>query len=371
MKQLLNYKTIAKLFTLLMVISTSTIMGQVYEKSKHLSESYAINENTEIQVNNKYGNIHLVTWEKDSVRFEIDVLVKATKQVKVDKIYEFIDFEFAATEYYIIVNTRFKDSRSKFWTEISDVAKTIFSSDNKAQIDYRVYVPENNPLKITNKFGNIYTTNHTGEFNVELSNGDIKVNDLFGNSKIKVEFGSANINYIQKGTMSVDYSDCTLDEADTIHVKSKSSTIQLGDIGEMEINTRRDKIYVNSIISMNANASFSYLNIKNLGNLMVSSSKYGEITIDAFNEAFQMFNCIAEYTDITINLPVSVSFDLEIDHNEKTILDYPSSFENVQKTAKDADKESFVTYGYVGEKVDNPARIDINARSGKVIIRQF
>ncbi len=58
------------------------LAGQTYENSKTVREAYRISSGTEVQVINKYGDIHLVPWEKDSVVFEIDLSVTSTKQSK-------------------------------------------------------------------------------------------------------------------------------------------------------------------------------------------------------------------------------------------------------------------------------------------------
>ena len=122
---------------------------------------------------NKYGDIHLIPWEKDSVVFEIDFSVTSNKQAKVDKIFDYVDFDFKATAYYVIAQTVFEGQNS-FWREMADVASTIFSSGTNTRIDYTVYFPAGNDVRIENKFGNIYTTDHTGKVDITLSNGDLK-----------------------------------------------------------------------------------------------------------------------------------------------------------------------------------------------------
>ena len=352
-------------------IITASTSAQTYERSKHIEKAYPINNTTEIQISNKYGNVHIVTWEKDSVKIEIDVLVRANKQSKADKIYDYINFEFTGNEYYVIAKTLFQSNRKSVWNELSDIAKTIFSSGNKAQIDYKIYLPSSNPLKIENKFGNIYTTNHSNEIEIILSNGDLKAHAFEGNTRIEIEFGNVNIKSISEATLEVNYAQFNADIADKITLRSKSSEIRIEDIGELDINSRRDKFYLNTVGKINGEASFSYFNIQNITELIALTTNYGEINIDNFLQGFQLMSINSKYTDYKLVFPENLNIDLEINHDSKTEIDYPVTFENLKKKSKNVEEETFITYGLIGEQTEETARIDIDTKSGQIIILQF
>ena len=61
------------------------VLAQQYEKSRALVQSYPTTDETSVQIINKYGNIHVLPWEEDSIRFEINIKVEANKQSKTDK----------------------------------------------------------------------------------------------------------------------------------------------------------------------------------------------------------------------------------------------------------------------------------------------
>ena len=371
MKKRLLYNGNKALILAAMLFFTAGMYAQTYERSKHINKSYHINNTTEIQISNKYGNVHIVTWEKDSVKFEIDVLVRANKQAKVDKIYDYIDFEFTGNEYYVIAKTLFQNDRKSVWSELSDIAKTLFSSDNKAQIDYKVYVPSKNPIKITNKFGNIYTTEHENDIEINLSNGDLKAHAFNGKSKIEIEFGNANVKHIADAVLEINYAQFSADEADKISLKSKSSEIRIEHLNELDLNSRRDKLYLNTVGKINGEASFSYFYIQNLIELIVVTTSYGEINIENFLPEFQLMGINSNYTDYNLSFPDDLYIDLEINHDSRTIIDYPSTFKNFKKKVKNTEEETYITYGFIGEQIGEPARIDIDTKSGKIIMHQY
>jgi len=203
---------------LLSILMTGVVFAQSYEKSSKITKSFYATEETEIQISNKYGNIHVIPWEKDSVKFEIILSVRANKESKVDKLFDNVDFDFTSTRYYVIAKTAFHKN-----TFFKDVSNQIFSGDNNIQVDYYVNIPAQCKIIIDNKFGNIYSTDHHGEVDIKLSNGDLKVNDLHQDAKISVEFGNTYINSMNSGSLKIYYGDLELESADDLQFEGKSA----------------------------------------------------------------------------------------------------------------------------------------------------
>ncbi|HBH47389.1 MAG TPA: hypothetical protein DDX98_02035, partial [Bacteroidales bacterium] len=74
--------------------------AQVY--SEQLIKEYHINQKSTVEVHNKYGKVHVVSWDKDSVKFEIDLRISASDNKKLNKLKNNITFDFTSTNYYII-----------------------------------------------------------------------------------------------------------------------------------------------------------------------------------------------------------------------------------------------------------------------------
>jgi hypothetical protein len=341
--------------------------AQYYEKSRHISKAYKVNRETEIQVSNKYGTVNLMPWDKDSVRFEIDLVVKAKKESKVDKVFNYIDFNFTATRYYVIAQTEI--NKSTFWTEVSDAASALFSSDNKAEIDYTVYYPKGNPLKITNKFGNIYTTDHQGKLDIQLSNGNLKAHDLIGESSISLEFGNASINRMTRARLDINYSEINLEKAESITLTSKSSTLNLNEISELIVDSRRDKIYIRKLERMTGESSFTNFKVNQCTNTIILKTEYGEVYLENATPTFNLLQLNSQYTDIQIGFPASVTYDLEIDHDKRTIISYPENFENIQQQVKDPKEELYLTSGRVGPAKATVAKVKISNSAGTITIK--
>ena len=137
-----------KIFGLILIcmITVASLKSQQY--SRKIVKSFKVNNATTVDIYNKYGKIHIVTWEKDSVSFSIDLKIKASNDSKLNKLKSNIDFDFTGTAYYVIAKTRIGKNTNSVFNDLADIAGSILSSDNKVTIDYLVMMPKHINLKI-------------------------------------------------------------------------------------------------------------------------------------------------------------------------------------------------------------------------------
>lgn len=352
----------------LAVIHGST--AQVYERERHETRAFKVYDHTKLEIYNKYGNIHLFTWDVDSVKIDIDLKVRASKESKVEKIFEYIDFEFSNSKYYIIARTNFRQNPGSFWSELSDLANTVFSGNNKAQIDYHVYLPADMATRLENKFGNIYCTDLEGRVEVKLSNGDFKANNLKGETELSLSFGNASIHHIERGRIDGSYIEMELTAFDQLKINSKSSTYRVKDAGILEVESRRDKFYIDELISMTGKTSFSYLVVNGLSNLLQLDTEYGEIKLKGIHPSFRLIDLDSKYTDILFEVTPSWAASVAISYSETTGLYYPESYTGLTITEPKEKGGPSTARGAIGKPAAGKAEIKVSIQSGKIAFQE-
>lgn len=357
-----------KLIGLLLLFASFTSMGQPYEKSRNLSETFSLEPETEIQISNKYGNIQLITWEKDSVKFDVDLKVIATKESKLNSSFDYIDFSFNASKNFVIVETTFA-GQGTFWSDVKDLANTVFAGGTKTQIDYKIYLPSYVSVKIENKYGDIFISDHNGPIDISLSNGDLKSNALNGKSNITLQFANANIKFIKDGILDITYySDLQLEEADKLKIESRSSKLNIDKINSLEIDSYRDKYYLDTANIIDAKNSFTYLEIKNLIKNIEMKANYGELVIKSIHNSVNYINLDVESTDININKNASQAFFLELIYNEKAELYFSDKLKNKETLKMDEEKRLAKTSGLLGSSDAKAIKIKATILSGEIKI---
>lgn len=365
----MNKKIIYKRIILLILLFTGLhSMGQPYKKSRSVVKSFKVGTDTEILVKNKYGNIQLVAWEKDSVKFEIQVEVSAKKESKVNTNFESIDFDFVASEYYIEAKTTFAGDGS-FWSDVKDKTSTVFAGENKTQINYKIYLPSSSPIEIENKYGNIFVTDHYGSVSIVLSNGDIKAHAFYGKTSIELQFGFAKIDQFTQGNLNLSYhSEIQLDETDDLKIESRSSRIRIEKANKLDINSNRDKYYIKDVQVINAKTSYSYFEIQALGEQLTINGKYGDLDIKNLKSDVSNVSFTFENADVSINKNMDQNLAIELIYDEKTGLYFSDELMNKNTSKEDEEQKLVKTTGILGNSKSPSILIKGSMRSGALRI---
>ena len=342
--------------------------GQTIEKSRSYAESFKVGPETEIEIMNKYGDVHIIPWKVDSVRFEIEVLVIGTKQSRVDKSFDYIEVDFKDSKYYVIAQTLFA-GKSSFWNDVSDLTGAIFNSNTKTKIDYTVYLPANATLKVSNKYGNIYTTNHTGTVEFNLSNGNLKAHLLSGPSKITSEFGNINVNTMDEGTLEVSYGECYLEKGGTLNINGKSSEFHIEKAESLNLDSRRDKFYLDQVGKLQGITNFSTIELKDLEDLLGLNTKYGEIEIHRFSDEVSDFNLWSDDTEITLHFIDDKKYMMDFKVDDRTQVMYSAEITDIQSTELGGEENLIRVESTVGSDKTRTIPIVINSRGGLISLK--
>ena len=360
----MNYKKSVFLLLLALFFATA-IKAQLY--TKKVSRSYRINSATTIDIFNKYGKVHIITWETDSVKFTVNLRIKTNNETKLGKLKESISFDFTGNDYYVVAKTRLGKKSGGVFSDLKDIAGTIISSENQVTIDYLVFIPKYTSLKIENKFGDIYTDDLNGNVNIILSNGNLKANNLDGNTVIRISSGDGVINSIRDGKVTVSYSDLYIKDANKLSIDSRSSKINIDKVDFLKLNSRRDKIYIQSINDLYGDSYFSDFTVYKLNNELNYDFKYGNLSAGIIDRSFSFININSEYTDLDLIFEKGSAYVIDILHHQDVILNYPTQLAKTEEKILNDNEKLMSTYGKIGYgsplskvKINTPKKCIVN-----------
>lgn len=358
----MKYKNITFL-CLLLWFCTPLFSQTIYQDSKSYRQSFKVSPKGNVQISTKYGNVHFVIWDKDSVRFEVDMLVKANKPDRVKKIADCISFDFSGTPGFLIGQTIF--NTNTLWTDVATMANTLFATGTSVNISYYVYLPADCNIKVTNKFGNIYMNQHSGNVDVTVSNGDLNIEEVKGDFRLNQQFGNSFIGQIQNGRINLEFAEIEIEKAKSINFKTSSSRIEIKDADIIELDSRRDKFYISKINTITGQTSFSNINIKNINEQMILNTKYGDFSIDNINKNFNMINITSTYSQINlfINKTTSFQYDFLV---KKTEVRIPLNYKQEKQITGGNNGEVRIS-GFSGNG-NSSSKIRLNTVYGRVNI---
>ena len=355
------------MITLFCWLSYTVTFGQSYSDNQTITRKYKVNASTTIDITNKYGKIHIVEWEKDSVQFEIELSARSSDMSRLYSMIEDIDFDFTETSHYISVKTIIGSERSGFISDLKKLARSFLSSDSQLKIDYTILIPSYVDLRIDNKYGDVYVDDIKGDLNLKVSNGDFKANNLKGNTEIDMKFcNNADVNLISNGRLTVYYSDININKADQLTINSKSSKLAIEHVDMIKMNSRSDKYHISNINFLYGETYFTDIWCYKLIDEISINTKYGDLNLEYISKDFSFINIDARYSDVNLFFERNSSYNVDINHTEKT-LHFPKEISNLREQQLEEDKTRFLTYGTIG-KGQAKSKVRVNAEEGVINI---
>jgi hypothetical protein len=365
--KILNYRVLLSLALMLNSLHSVLAKDQDVELSKRYSLAYKVSPGAQIDLVNKYGDIIVKTWNKDSVRFDIRITAYGKNDDAVERLIERVSFDHTNSGKFLKFSTVFdrqSGSFKEFWNSLGDYSKVLINKNN-LHIDYEVYLPKSANLYLENKFGDIYINEFYGRCKVNLSQGDMKAGRISGTFNLELKFGNGSLQDIQSGFFKLQIADVQINKAQRLDINSSSSSVRIGEVNQLKIDSRNDKYRLKSVKTLNGETTFSNILISNLASEMIGNSDFSDLVIEDFTESGKMINLNGKSTDINIWLRSTEPYDVDVIAKEDK-LQLPVDWENLRSYYTD-DRERYKRYsGQTGS--GDSARIIIDNQGGSLNI---
>jgi hypothetical protein len=361
----MNYR----LFTTIIIslLTTIIISGQSFSEKRVFQKSSPVNREVTLEINNKYGTIHITPWDKDSVSVKAEIEATASKLDRLQKIMEGVRIDFLDTRFLVRAVTEFQQNFNMLVESFKGMTDKLIPYDSRIQINYFISVPEYLNIRITNRYGNVYMENTTGKFSLNLSNGSFKANSLDLTDNLELAFCDATINRINKAHIDASFSEVTIGESKDLSINSISSRFDLEKAENINIDSRRDKFFIGKVKALKGTSYFTDFRISEMEKEINLVAKYGSVRANLLNKSTEIVTIYSGYTDIDLSFDPALSYTLDIKHTN-TFLVLPEGNSKFEKKTIDDEKKEYMTYGTVGK---NPGivKVSIDATRGNIYLK--
>ncbi|HUS01239.1 MAG TPA: hypothetical protein VMY77_05910, partial [Chitinophagaceae bacterium] len=271
----------AKLFSVLSLFIGLTIVFPAYsqeinndskhepkfKKQKSYSKSYGVSSSDRINLDNQFGEMKLITWEKNEVKVDASITAMSDDQADVQKLLDQITVTDEKSGNSVSFKTKFaSDKESKTYDKNKHVNQSM-------KINYTVYLPAGNPLNAKNQFGPMIVPDYRGEATLESQFGSLTTGKITNAKNIKVGFGKASLGQINNGRIDIQYSTGTINKlVGDVDLKLQfSGGVKVNvdnDVKSLDIDNSYSTLYLDLSKNLSAsyNISTSYGSFKNKSN---------------------------------------------------------------------------------------------------------
>lgn len=330
----ITYKPIFFFLSLFWVGTICWAQSGENEISKTLTERYDVSANDELEITNKYGEVHVNTWDKSEITIDITIRAWGRSEQDAKKLLERIEIE----------KNRF-DNKIYFKTEVSSGNINI-SRRSGFEINYKVNMPKGNPLNLENKYGSVYLDDFEGSLQLEVGYGKLKAKRITGKrSEVKISYGSAEIDEFRDGKLESKY--------------SKPISIELA--GDLELEDKYGGVEIGEITTLIGSSAYSGLEIGILHKALDMESKYGSGKVKTVKAGFDEIDVESSYGSFQFGFESDAAFDFDIETKYGSF-DYGMDL-NVKKQIE----KNYTSNEYAGYyKSPGNGRVKVSSSYGKV-----
>lgn len=341
----------------LLVILLGTFMGtQAIAKdefTKKISKSYDVNKDATLAIKNKFGKIHCLNWDKNTISIEVTITVEASSQEKANKYFDRINISFTGNADRVTATTSFDDN--------------LFDKNcDGISIDYLVNMPKTIGIELDHKFGDIILEEVRGLSKIKLGYGSLKANRLAGNrNDLEIKFSDGFIGYVKSAELELKYSELDIDEANDISAESKFSELDIGKIDVLTLESGYDDDFIGSIRDLDIEAGFSDVEIRKLDERLIADLDYGELKVREIGGDFILIDITNSFSDANIGFNSEASFRLNATIKMGD-LSYPR--DKARLSVVDISYTSNKYEGVIGDNKDTRSKVMIEAKNSGVTL---
>ena len=309
--------------SLLIIISglffTLPVLAQPVERK--INKTFNVGTDTELHIDNKFGKVHIDTWDKNQIQAEITIQAEA----KGGNSQELLD--------RITIDIDESSSQISFQTEIES-GRRWGNNNQKFEINYLVKMPKNNPLDLTNRHGDIYLNNFDGTLDLDLAHGQLVTEKLNGQVNINIAHGNGGrilsaangdleIRHYQRfrigelGDVELDvaHAGFELEKADKLELESQHCDFEIGDVNSLKLNLQHGDVELGNVGSLSTVMQHADIDIERLGQSINANASHSDLRVDQLGSGFKTVEFEGNHSYLGVGLSSNVSCNIEVNLN--------------------------------------------------------
>ncbi|WP_394777170.1 hypothetical protein [Flavobacterium sp.] len=322
-------------------------------KQKNIKKTYIVNSSAGIDIDNKYGNITVSTWDEDKIDLDITIKVAGGNEDWVNEKLNSIDINITALKSLVSAVTNIGNSSLK--------SK---GSSNSFEINYVIKIPKNGSVKLNNRYGNITTFNLESTTDIACKYGKIILGKLNGdNNRIEIGYSqNSSIDYIKSGNIEARYSGIKINEAGNLNLDANYTDVSLQEGQNIKCKGNYGTFKFQKINSLVGSSNYVTISIAEISSNLNIDATYSKINVESLNEKSKNVNINTGYTNVSLGYNTNFAFDFDINTKYGSIKNDNSLDVSVSESKSTSKKIS----GYNKKKGQN--KVIVNSNYGNVIL---
>jgi hypothetical protein len=350
----------AFLLVLFMGLAGSWAYADEFTKEYH--EEFDADKNTQLTLQNQYGNIEIQNWENPRIKIDVNIIVRHSNPEKAERMLDYLDVKFSSGGNSVTAETVIDERFSRF---------SSWKNENEFEINYTVQMPREVNVDLYNKYGHVYIDEIAGHAAIELKYGNLRANKLTrGNVKplntVNLAYASgSSINECGWLKTNIKYSELEIEKVKAFVGYTSYMKLGIEEASSVVIEGKYDKYRFGKLLNLVINTSYSGIEVDELGRKLEADTKYTNARIGYVPASFEDITINSKYGTYRIGLDERASYNLDGEAGYSKIY-----YHDTGKVSRIQENTSMKVYGTVGNQANPSAEVKINTRYGNVKLNE-
>ncbi|RAR47465.1 hypothetical protein [Flavobacterium lacus] len=272
-----------------------------YTKQKTVKKAVIVNLDATVDIDNKYGNVFVTTWDEDKIEIDVVITVSGDSESWVDKKLASISIEFGGTKSLYSAQTIFGNVSSS-------------GRRTSMEVNYTVKIPKNGNVKIENQYGNIVTHDLNGSTDILCKYGKISMGKLNNSSNnIKIDYCSkSTIESLKNAVINAKYSGLTIGSFTNLDLNTSYTDVTVLNGNNLKYDSNYGKIMMGKVNNVDGSGNYLTIKIDEIENNLKLTTNYSNFSLNGVSAKASNISISSGYTNIKVNHSVNYHFDFDV-----------------------------------------------------------
>lgn len=308
---------------------------QDYEKNYH--EVFSIAADGLVQLDNRYGEIRVTTWDQPSVDIAVRVKVSAEDQEAADATFSRIEISFSHLGNGASATTRIANQKTKGTSLLRDILNGDWewSWGSKSGSDFKIYydvkMPATAELATTARYCDVELPDLLGNTRLEIRYGDLFAGALKGaRNDLELAYSEARIKRMAgRSELNVRYSEGSILQAEQLRYEGRYSEFRIGEAEELTLDVNYEELEIENARSIRMRGNYCDIEVENVGMLDVDGNyndwsvnrvteellvdaAYGDFEVEQVAAGFKQVYIRTSYIDVEVGVAAGAGYSLKL-----------------------------------------------------------
>lgn len=322
-----NYIILCILLGTLLPAALPAVSLPVADYEKRITETYSITKDGRVKLDNRYGQIKVVTWDQPQVKIDVLIKVQARSKEDFERVLERIDVTLNSSGNLVSAVTTIESGDSGGWWKFITGGG---SSSNDFKIYYTVSMPATVELETKARYCDVDLPNLSGATYLDVGYGDLVAGRLTGSAELDISYGSARVEEVGNDSrVKFRYSEGSVRRSGDVRYDGRYSEVRFGKVGDITLDIGYEEVEIESagVVRMDGNynelsveqatsiyadGNYSDYDFGTVTEVLEVDGNYGDIDVDRLATGFKRVNIRVSYSDVDIDVDDSAGYTLDL-----------------------------------------------------------